>query len=162
MYHIIFDQWYQLSWLWRWSMLWTFSEARWCIIIDSACNEETIIREVFERHKDRPPTEDEFEITSNVLISPNEVKMWLAHLQTVKDNRKRGAKIAALTRHWLSISSFLKPEMVPRNTFCVRLVHQVRSSAWYRCCGHDVWSSSCICLHARQHSMRIRSITGSR
>ena len=58
-----------------------------------------IIREVFERHKDCPLTEDEITSTSkDVLLSPNEVKMWLAHLQTVKNNRKRGAKKAALTR----------------------------------------------------------------
>ena len=38
------------------------------------------------------------EIAKNVLLSPDEVKMWLDHLQTVRDNRRRGAQKAAETR----------------------------------------------------------------
>lgn len=45
------------------------------------------------------PTEEQVqEIAKNVLLSPDEVKMWLDHLQTVRDNRRRGAQKAAETR----------------------------------------------------------------
>ena len=57
----------------------------------------TIIREFFQSHK--TPTDSQIEqVAKSALLSPNEVKMWLSHLQLVKENRQRGARKAALTR----------------------------------------------------------------
>lgn len=41
---------------------------------------------------------DVLDISREVLLPPEEVKMWFDHLETVKDNRKRGAEKAAATR----------------------------------------------------------------
>lgn len=37
-------------------------------------------------------------IAKQVLLTPNEVKMWLQHLKAIKLRRKEGAKKAAATR----------------------------------------------------------------
>ena len=38
------------------------------------------------------------ELAKQVLLTPNEVKMWLKHLKAIKLRRKEGAKKAAATR----------------------------------------------------------------
>ena len=38
------------------------------------------------------------DIAKQVLLPSNECKIWLSHLQTVLENRRRGAKKAAVTR----------------------------------------------------------------
>ena len=46
----------------------------------------------------KPSDSDIVDIAKTTLLSPEEVHLWLQHLQTVSMNRKRGAKNAARTR----------------------------------------------------------------
>lgn len=64
------------------------------------------IREAFKKLTG-PPTEQEVEnLAKDTLLSPKEVRMWLDHLQTIRDNRRRGARKAAETRKKKSSSSY--------------------------------------------------------
>lgn len=57
------------------------------------------IREVIQQITDGPPSEQQVRDTAKaVLLPPQEVRMWFDHLQTIRDNRKRGALKAAETR----------------------------------------------------------------
>ena len=59
----------------------------------------TVIKEKFDKLKSYPPSESVCaEITKEVLLSVDNVRMWLDHLHNVKENRKRGAAKAAETR----------------------------------------------------------------
>ena len=56
------------------------------------------IKETFDKLKTNPSEQQIIELAKTVLLSPEEVKMWLKHLQTIKENRKQGAIKAAITR----------------------------------------------------------------
>ena len=59
----------------------------------------TVIKEKFESLECYPPSESVcLEIAKEVLLPVGEVQMWLDHLHTIKQNRKRGAAKAAETR----------------------------------------------------------------
>ena len=59
----------------------------------------TVIKEKFESLECYPPSESVcLEIAKEVLLSVDDVRMWLDHLHTIKENRKRGAAKAAETR----------------------------------------------------------------
>lgn len=58
-----------------------------------------VLKEAFDSIKNYPPAEDVFsDLSKRVLLPVNEVKIWLDHLMTVHENRKRGAAKAAETR----------------------------------------------------------------
>ena len=57
-----------------------------------------LIREAFQKIMGPPSERKVQDIAEAVLLSPQEVGMWLEHLQTIEDNRRRGAKKAAETR----------------------------------------------------------------
>ena len=57
-----------------------------------------VIKEEFGKLKGTPTTTFLEDLAKKVLLSQSEVSMWLEHLQTVSDNRKRGAAKAAETR----------------------------------------------------------------
>jgi len=59
------------------------------------------MKEKFESLECYPPPELVcVEIAKEVLLSVDDVQMWLDHLHTIKENRKRGAaKVAETRRH---------------------------------------------------------------
>ena len=57
-----------------------------------------VIRESFKTHKGIPSDNDINALSEQVLLPVNEVTMWLNHLQTVQENRAKGAQKAAATR----------------------------------------------------------------
>ena len=56
------------------------------------------IKEMFDKLKSGPSELQVEEVAKTVLLPPEEVSMWLKHLQTIKENRKKGAIKAAKTR----------------------------------------------------------------
>ena len=58
-----------------------------------------VLKEKFKQLGDSEHTESVIsDIAKSVLLSPHNVKIWFKHLQTVDQNRKRGAAKAAATR----------------------------------------------------------------
>ena len=56
-----------------------------------------VLKEAFDSGS--PPTESTYlELGRKVLLPANEVKMWFEHLNTIRENRKKGAIKAANTR----------------------------------------------------------------
>jgi len=57
------------------------------------------LKELFNKLQGRPIT-DQFvhDAAKKVLLPPEEVRIWLEHLSTVLQNRRRGAAKAAATR----------------------------------------------------------------
>ena len=58
----------------------------------------TVIKEAFQKIEGSPSEEQVQKTAKAVLLSPEEVMWWFNHLQTVRENRKRGARKAAETR----------------------------------------------------------------
>ena len=58
----------------------------------------TVIKEVFQKIEGSPSEKQVQETAKAVLLSPEEVMWWFNHLQTVTENRRRGARKAAETR----------------------------------------------------------------
>ena len=56
------------------------------------------LKELFTRSGAEPTDSELKEIASNCLLPENDVRMWLQHLNTISENRKRGASKAAETR----------------------------------------------------------------
>ena len=58
-----------------------------------------LLKQAFLALRKYPPSHDEcVALSKKVLLSPDQVRMWLEHLHTIDQNRKRGAKRAAATR----------------------------------------------------------------
>ena len=58
-----------------------------------------LLKEAFQALPEYPPSDEEcVALSRKVLLSPDQVRMWLEHLHTIAKNRKRGAKHAAATR----------------------------------------------------------------
>ena len=59
----------------------------------------TVLKKEFAMLREYPPSEEYLEnISQKVLLTPNVTRMWMDHLHTVLQNRKRGARKAATTR----------------------------------------------------------------
>ncbi len=57
------------------------------------------LKEAFDAMSNYPPSEpDCSDVSKKVMLPAEEVKMWLDHLQTIRENRKKGALKAAETR----------------------------------------------------------------
>ena len=56
-----------------------------------------VIADAFKQYKGTPSEADVSELAAQVL-HPDEVQMWLNHLQSVSENRKEGARKAAQKR----------------------------------------------------------------
>ena len=57
-----------------------------------------VLKEFFLKHGDNPSEAHLENVAKETLLSVNEVQLWMQHLKTVDDNRKRGAAKAARTR----------------------------------------------------------------
>ena len=58
-----------------------------------------LLKQAFQALHKYPPSHDEcVALSKKVLLSPDQVRIWLEHLHTIEQNRKRGAKCAAATR----------------------------------------------------------------
>ena len=57
-----------------------------------------VLAETFKRSNGFPTNDEISSAAKQVLLKPEEVRMWFQHLQIVKANRKKGAKKAAATR----------------------------------------------------------------
>ena len=57
-----------------------------------------ILKEVFAKRRGNISGEDVQQLSKETLLPPEEVRIWIEHLQTIQANRKRGAEKAAATR----------------------------------------------------------------
>ena len=84
-----------------------------------------VLKEQFTTNKDIPDLES---IAKKVLLLTEECRIWLDHLQTILDNRRRGAKKAAATRRAKATSKKAgTPVQVetPQSQVCVCVRHCV-------------------------------------
>ena len=59
----------------------------------------TVLKREFSKLKEYSPSEEYVEnVSRKVLLTPTVTQMWMDHLHTVLQNRKRGARKAAATR----------------------------------------------------------------
>ena len=56
------------------------------------------LKDLFSKNGSEPTDSELKEIAADCLLPENDVRMWLKHLKTINDNRKRGASKAAETR----------------------------------------------------------------
>ena len=57
-----------------------------------------ILKEVFAKRRGNISDEDIQQLSKETLLPPEEVRIWIEHLQTIQANRKQGAEKAAATR----------------------------------------------------------------
>lgn len=92
----------------------------------------TQLKEFFSRFGSEPPENELKLIASKCLLPEDDVLMWLKHLQTITENRKRGASKAAETRR-------RKKESYPCGV-CQALYGEADEvQLWIACDGCNTW-----------------------
>ena len=98
-----------------------------------------ILKEAFQNLKGKSPSSDFFEdCAKKTLLPPHEVEMWIQHLATIAENRKRGALKAAETRRQ-------KAEMRSKTVYFCGVCHDQyldftdEQELWIACDSCDIW-----------------------
>ena len=100
----------------------------------------SILKDFHSKLMGKEPTDDELtRVAKDILLPPGEVKIWLDHLTTVAENRKRGAAKAAKTRRKKS----QKSNTTTTNYYCgvceAEYGASEESEYWIGCDSCDTW-----------------------
>ncbi len=103
-----------------------------------------VLKEAFDSFQTFPPSDSEAtysELSKRVMLSVEDVKMWLDHLNTIQENRKKGAIKAAETRRQKNKASKTTRESEYQCGVCSTPYQEFTgtSEQWIGCDMCDTW-----------------------